>query len=269
MLGKINALRSQCFSTRGLIELCFLGLITCVCVWRSFGVHAAQGPKPTVEPVTVTWVENQFGPNGQLASTLEHRFARFSDRSYRNTTINLFPKRYEDVTEIVNTSAGTWVELDPLTHSSVTVRRSPSATLKLVTDQYDSQCPSGIDVSNLPNGPTILGFATRFHREQMDSMWLSERWIVPELSCLPVKIISSNISAGADSTVRSHSSHNEEIATDLQRGEPSRSLLIIPAAYRERRPEVVEQMHKLISGGVPFFGPQVLKILQRDYDSKP
>ncbi len=217
--------------------------------------HAQSSPPS--RPVTVDYTIREYDPTGQLRLTKSRLYARFSDGSMANRYTEVSPQQRPIITEILNATTGDWIYLDATTHSAVTLKRKPAKVEKAISESDISGCPSGVDLTKLPQLAPILGLRILYYANT-DSMGdMEEKWIAPDLDCLPMKNIDTSPQHGG--------AHNVEVATSIRIGEPDEDLKTAPPSYTERTPEQVEDMHIGATGGEPFWGRLWLHNIKRDY----
>ncbi len=216
----------------------------------------AQGSESS-PPVTVHYTVEQYDPAGQLRLTKSRLYARFSDGSMANRYTQLYPKQEPVITEILNATTGDWVYLDPTTDSSITLKRSLPEVRRAISEADTEGCPSGVDLSKLSQLAPILGVRILYYSNTDASGDTEERWMAPDLNCLPLKKIDTSRQHGG--------AHNVLVATSIKIGEPAEDLKAAPPGYTERTPEQVEEMHIAATGGETFWGRVFLRAMKREY----
>ena len=223
-----------------------------------FSRRAHAQEQPVVKPVTISYTFQMYGPGGELFMTKSLLYMRFRDGSQSKTSAELTPKAMPLITEILNATTGDWIYLDPITRSSITFKRSPIKVRSVIEQDDDGvPCPAGVDLAKLPQLAPMLGQPIVYYDDKDRFGDMVERWMAPDLNCLPIKEI--------DTSSRHHGSYNVKIATSIKIGEPNEELKSAPRDYTERFPEAIESMHVAETGGQTFFGTVVLKAMKRQY----
>lgn len=220
--------------------------------------HAKES-RPS-RPVSVHYTIQQFDPTGKLAFAKSRHYSRFDDGSIANTFDEISPEPQPLITEILNATTGSWLYLDPVTKSSITFERSPARVQRAISQADTEGCPSGADLGKLLSTGSILGVKVVYYANKEASGDLIEKWMAPELDCLPLKEI--------DTSPRHAGARNVEVATFVSVGEPSEDLKSAPPSYVERFPEVVEEMHISATGGKPLWGNLALRAIKRHYSAE-
>jgi hypothetical protein len=217
----------------------------------------ASDDRQIVHPLTAEFTRDMYKSNGDLFATNSRLYARFSDGSVVFRVDQLYPRNKPVVAEIINIPSGERMFLDSATESVTTLKRSVQEARRMVASLSSEGCPDNVDISRLRDGGEILGIRTVYYLDKVTPGVIDEEWLAPDLNCLILKEVQTSETHGG--------ARNVEMATLIALGEPSESLRTVPSYYAERDPEAVEQRHKVMTGGDPFWGPQLLQKMKREY----
>jgi len=199
---------------------------------------------PFRQPFTAAISRTMYTANGQKWEVFNKTYSRFSDGSFALKVVQTSPTHVLGDEEVANMATGEWIMLDSLTKSKTTLKYKPSELQGLILSLDSESCPGQVNLKQLPAAGKILGVDAVVYHDDENTEWQDNRLIAPSLSCFSLKT-STRDKGGA---------RNEEIVTSLVSGEPNVNLLLPPVDFVERNPAMVDQLHKVASGGSPRFG---------------
>lgn len=216
-------------------------------------VHA-QSSQPVIA-LQATFAETMFSQDGNVSMRKVRHYGRFADHSLFMQTDEFFPENVVRLTSILNTQSNVWIDLDSATHSSTTFKSKAADSVRRFIGGLAAESCGDVDLSKASQSDELFGYKTYYVMDHPDPAWTRERWVAPDLNCLPLKRIDS-LSGGA---------RDEEVVTELRVSDPPESLLAIPFGFTERDPDTVETMHKAARNGEVFWGPEILRKRRKDY----
>jgi hypothetical protein len=206
---------------------------------RAAQVGTASEPQP-MKPWAVRSTMSFYDPSGRLVLVIASQYVRYTDRSMAGRAQQVYPRKMELLSHILDRQTEREVFLEPQT-KSVTAMRLPRATQeKLTSSAWEGSCPVE-DMKDATPGGVFFGHQTLHIVKNWGPGVATERWMIPELGCLSVKEIDT-----------SHGARNVEVVESLQEGEPDRSWTEVPQDYTERSPAAVDDLLKRTTGGVAF-----------------
>ena len=116
-----------------------------------------QSIEPSISPVKADFVESRYDSKGLLAKRIKRHYLRFSDHTIVNSSEELFPGSAPMVTEIMDTSSGKWIYLDPETKPSTSLKHTPGF-MKSSVESLSTESCGDFDLNKALAEDMILGF---------------------------------------------------------------------------------------------------------------
>jgi hypothetical protein len=211
---------------------------------------------PAVKSFIATYTLMYYAADGTLFRSTSSSFARRSDGSTYLQIADLYPIAGKHaITEIIDTSNGTHVIVDPATQSKTTFHIGITEAQELAYGDEGDACPADLNLAQ--KADPMFGYTTVHYTGQFEHAGKREKWVIPELRCFPaLEIITPS---GAKSP------HNEQRLTSLNVGPLAATLFSPPPDFVERSPMAVETLHMQTFQGEPFLGTNIAKGLDQQY----
>ncbi len=214
----------------------------------------------TGTPFTAQMTKSYYSGNGTLVRRTTKIYARYGNRKTAYEVTEVYPKQTPKLIDIVDVPAGEEIVLDPVTKSKSTFYYTPDHLRRIFLESSSESCPS--NVSDLEQAGIFFGYPTRHEIDHLSPTWTEEAWLIPELNCLAVKQI-DYLSANGKVAAR-----NEEVVTSLVMGDPAPDVLPNPDDYTEMTPEDMENEVARLYPGQVFWGPTMLKRMEKEYQAR-
>lgn len=221
---------------------------------RQATVRAFDGVHPKRSFLLQT-TQNMFTASGTFSRTKLKTYARFGDGTVMFSIRQTIPEAELITMQILDPNKDARIFVDEVTKSVTTIKPPKAVFSEMMSELSSEGCPSGVDLSKLPESEEILGVKTRYYVDETPAI-TDERWIVPDLNCIILKEIQTSHELGG--------AHNEMMATSITFGEPPARLRTIPPFFAERAPKQVQSLH-LAATGHERWGPAGLKLLSKYY----
>jgi hypothetical protein len=196
-----------------------------------------------------------YDPSGRLSSIIAVQYVRYSDHSLVVHQQMRYPEKVDLLTQILDRQSEREIYLDPRTRSATTMSLPRARQESMTSGNAAESCLSEDIAKATPDG-VYFGHQTLHLTENWPGGEATERWMIPELDCFPVKAIA-----------RLGLARTEEVVESLQEGEPDRSATAVPADYAERPPAAVDDLVKK-AAGQPAFGYAWGARMEKEYQRR-
>jgi hypothetical protein len=209
----------------------------------AFGlVWALQSNQAGPAPFTATIKETRYGPEGQVAYTEFHLFAKRSDGSHVLVMRRQDPaEAWIEVRRITDVSARRTIVVDPATESITTYPLTES-----VVNEYSApthNCGGSLDEARAGvTGHQVIPLRREFALSGRKTAF-NEQWVAPALGCFPIwNSLTVKVDGKVVGTVVRETLF-------LAEAEPASSHFEVPSGFAERTPsEVLAEFERRFPG---------------------